>query len=117
MHERSEFGAMGESLGARWLESRGWRIVDRNVRYREGELDIVATRAGVLAFVEVKTRRSARFGSPREAVTRRKQTKIRMLASRYLAERRPRAATVRFDVLDIARDRNGFRIEHLEGCF
>ena len=56
--ERMELGRIGESLAAVYLEQRGWRIVERNVRFREGEIDIVAARAGVLAFVEVKTRRS-----------------------------------------------------------
>ena len=115
--ERSEVGRVGEALAAHWLEARGWTIVDRNVRYREGELDIVAARAGILAFVEVKTRRSARFGIPAEAVTHEKAARIRRLASRYLAERRPGAAGVRFDVVDIARDGAGFRVTHLEGAF
>ena len=94
-----------------------WRIVARNVRFREGEIDIVAARAGVLAFVEVKTRRSVAFGSPAEAVTWRKQRKIRTLASRYLSERHPGALVIRFDVVDIARDRRGFMVTHLEGAF
>jgi len=115
--ERRELGQIGESLAASYLIGCGWEIVDRNVRYREGELDIVAARGGVLAFVEVKTRRSATFGSPAEAVTWRKQRKIRMLASRYLSERHPRARTIRFDVVDIARDQGGFLVTHLEGAF
>ena len=108
---------MGESLAAAYLEQRGWRIVERNLRLREGEIDIVAARAGVLAFVEVKTRQSSAFGSPADAVTWRKQRKIRLLASRYLAERHPGAHIIRFDVVDIARDRGGFLVTHLEGAF
>src|SRR5205085_7982295 len=115
--ERAELGRIGESLAAGYLEQRGWRIVERNLRFREGEIDIVAARAGVLAFVEVKTRRSVAFGSPAEAVTWRKQRKIRALASRYLAERHPRAHSIRFDVVDIARGRGGFLVTHLEGAF
>ena len=115
--ERAELGRIGESLAAVYLEQRGWRIVERNLRFREGEIDIVAARAGVLAFVEVKTRRSVAFGSPAEAVTWRKQRKIRLLASRYLSERHPGARIIRFDVVDIARDRGGFLVTHLEGAF
>ena len=59
---RTELGKTGEDLAARYLELRGWSIVARNVRYREGELDLVAARGGVLAFVEVKTRRAGRGG-------------------------------------------------------
>jgi putative endonuclease len=115
--ERAELGRIGESLAATYLSARGWQIVDRNVRFREGEIDIIATRAGVLAFVEVKTRRSTAFGSPAEAVTVRKQRTIRTLAARYLAERHPGAGIIRFDVVDIARDRGAFTVTHLEGAF
>lgn len=115
--DRNELGRIGEDLAARYLTERGWDILDRNVRWREGELDLIAARAGVLAFVEVKTRRSTAFGSPAEAVTWRKATRIRLLAHRYLTERKPRTRSVRFDVMDIVRDGSGFRITHLEGAF
>jgi putative endonuclease len=115
--ERKELGQIGETLAASYLSTRGWQIVDRNVRFREGEIDIVAARGGILAFVEVKTRRSTAFGSPAEAVTWRKQRRIRALASRYLAERHPGAHAIRFDVVDIARDRGGFLVTHLEDAF
>src|SRR6266568_9231622 len=98
--DRRELGQIGETLAASYLTTRGWEIVDRNVRFREGEIDIVAARGGILAFVEVKTRRSAAFGSPAEAVTWRKQRRIRTLASRYLAEQHPGARAVRFDIID-----------------
>ncbi|MBI4728462.1 MAG: YraN family protein [Acidobacteria bacterium] len=110
-------GLAGEDLAARWLERRGWRVIDRNVRAREGEIDIVARRGAVLAFVEVKTRRSRGFGTPAEAVTHRKRARIRSLAMRYLAERRPEAGEVRFDVVDIVWDRGGFSVTHIEGAF
>ncbi|MGZ4105166.1 MAG: YraN family protein [Actinomycetota bacterium] len=115
--DRRELGEAGESLAAAYLSGRGWTIVERNIRYRDGEIDIVARRGGVLAFVEVKTRRSSAFGSPAEAVTPHKQRKIRALASRYLSERRPGARTIRFDIVDIARDRGAFRVTHLEDAF
>lgn len=115
--QRSEVGRTGEAIAARYLEERGWRIVDRNVRYREGEIDLVAARGGVLAFVEVKTRRSHAFGTPAEAVTYRKRARIRGLAVRYLAERELRVPTIRFDVVDLTADGNGFRLTHLEGAF
>jgi len=108
---------MGESLAARYLQSHGWSVVERNVRYREGELDLVAERAGVLAFVEVKTRRSRAFGTPAEAVTRLKAARIRRLASRYLTEHRPRARDIRFDVVDVLRVGENYRVTHLEDAF
>lgn len=115
--DRNELGRTGESLSARYLQSRGWNVLDRNVRYREGELDLVAERAGILAFIEVKTRRSRAFGSPAEAVTRVKAARIRRLASRYLTERRPRARDIRFDVIDVLRVGENYQVTHLEDVF
>lgn len=115
--DRYELGRAGEDLAAQYLAKRGWTLLDRNVRFREGEIDLIVSRAGVLAFVEVKTRRSARYGSPAEAVTYRKAQRIRLLAQRYLGERRPRAHAIRFDVVEVAGDGAGFRITHLEGAF
>lgn len=117
MDARADLGRRGEDLAVLVLERKGWRILERNFRKREGEIDIVAAREGVLAFVEVKTRASRAFGSPAEAVTRRKQARIRSLALQFLAERRPGARAVRFDVVDIVCERDRFRVTHLEGAF
>jgi putative endonuclease len=119
MNDRSELGRLGEDLAAGFLTDMGWSILDRNVRFsREGELDIIATRGGVLAFVEVKTRRSRAYGLPAEAVTFPKRRRIRSMAQRYLAERRPGVRAVRFDVIEVERDARGtFAIRHLEDAF
>lgn len=117
MGARSELARAGEDLAARFLAARGWRIVARNVRRREGEIDVIAERGGLLAFVEVKTRRSAMFGSPGEAVTPRKRARIRALARRYLVETRPRATTVRFDVIEVVSGPRDPVVTHLEDAF
>ncbi|MGH2726061.1 MAG: YraN family protein [Actinomycetota bacterium] len=115
---RSELARAGEDIAARFLTRNGWRIVGRNVRCgRAGEIDIVAERGGVLAFVEVKTRSSARFGTPGEAVTWRKQHRIRVLARHYLMNTRIRAAAVRFDVVEVRTGGHGPLVTHLEGAF
>lgn len=114
---RSILGARGEDAAARYLEAHGWRIVARNFRRREGEIDIVAGRNHVLAFVEVKTRRSALFGTPAEAVTRRKQTRIRALARQFLMETGLHAPIVRFDVIEVLPRGNAARIGHIQGAF
>jgi putative endonuclease len=115
--ERNALGRSGEAIAARYLERAGWTILDRNVRSRAGELDLIVLRRGVLAFVEVKTRRSRTFGAPVEAVTRLKAARVRRLAAAYLAERRVGARDVRFDVVDVLRDGAGFRVTHIEGAF
>jgi putative endonuclease len=120
--ETRALGIAGEDIAVRFLARAGWRIVARNVRYREGELDVIAARGSVLAFVEVKTRRSRAYGIPAEAVTPRKRARIRAMAVRYLAEHRPRADgirfdTVRFDVVEVARSGDAFAVTHLEAAF
>lgn len=99
---RLRLGAIGEDRAAAWYRQRGYEIVARNWRCREGELDLICARDGVLVICEVKTRSSLAYGHPAEAVTRVKQLRIRGLAARWLAdeaERQPRE--VRFDVAAI----------------
>lgn len=79
-------GAKGEDLAARHLESQGFEIIARNVRYKVGEIDIVARRKGELHFVEVKCRTSSFFLPPIEAVTERKKQRIKKAALWYLAD-------------------------------
>jgi putative endonuclease len=86
---------------------RGYAIVDRRYRTRAGEIDIIARDGQTLVFVEVKTRRSARRGLPVEAITRRKRRQIVLMASDYLARRRPRARICRFDVVSVAMNESG----------
>jgi putative endonuclease len=87
--------------------------VARNWRCREGELDLVVQRGRELVFVEVKTRTSDRFGLPAEAVTVRKQQRLRGLAVRFLAEAGGGASSLRFDVVAIL----GGRVQVIEAAF
>ncbi len=98
---RLALGADGEATAAAWYEARGYQVLHRNWRCREGELDLVVRRGRELVFVEVKTRRTDRFGIPAEAITPTKQRRLRALASRYLAATEARAASLRFDVVSI----------------
>ncbi len=110
---RQRLGARGEDLAARHYAADGYRVVARNWRCRDGELDLVLRRADTLVFAEVKTRTSDRFGHPAEAVTPAKQRRIRRLAQRYLAESGERAPVLRFDVVAVL----GGRVDVIEGCF
>ncbi|MBR5997800.1 MAG: YraN family protein, partial [Deltaproteobacteria bacterium] len=81
---RQALGRWGEDLAAAYLQQRGMVILERNFRGKRGEVDIIARDGGDLVFVEVKTRRSDTFGTPQEAVNRRKQMQILHVAEIYL---------------------------------
>ncbi|MGH2829369.1 MAG: YraN family protein [Actinomycetota bacterium] len=117
-NDRSALGRAGEDAAAAFLTARGWQVLARNVRRREGEVDIVARRGSTLAFVEVKTRRTTAYGTPGEAVTYRKRSRIRGIAAAMLAEGITRASVVRFDVIEARPGRDGaFAIHHIEAAF
>ena len=85
-NERLALGARGEAAARIYLQRRGYTIEATNYRCRWGEIDIVASQAGVLVFVEVRTRRSNAFGSPQESVTVRKRERLVLTAQHYLQE-------------------------------
>jgi putative endonuclease len=115
---RRVVGQHGEDATAAWYAAAGYEILDRNWRIREGELDLVVRNARTLAFCEVKTRRGDGFGLPMEAVTVRKQQRLRMLAGRWLAAHDASAAELRFDVASVRPDgRGGWTVEMLAGAF
>lgn len=98
---RRAYGAAGEAQAAAWYRQHGYVVVAQNWRCREGELDLVVQQGRVLVFVEVKARRTDRFGLPAEAVTLTKQRRLRTLATRYLETNGVRASSLRFDVVSI----------------
>ena len=110
---RRALGASGEEAVASWYEARGYEIVVRNWRCREGELDLVVRDGRAFVFCEVKTRTSDAFGAPVEAVTRAKQERLRRLAARWLTEAPLHPREIRFDVASVMGD----HIEVLEGAF
>lgn len=103
-------------MAARLLTEGGWTILERGYRLGRREVDIIASRGSLLAFIEVKTRSSGAFGSPEEAVTRRKRMEIEAVARDYLMRRRPAHPEIRFDVIAIVVTRCGrlVRYEHIE---
>lgn len=96
-----DLGRWGEALAARRLYDRGYEILDSRICFREGELDLLARKGEVLAVVEVKLR-TGDFASGAEAVTGRKQARIRKALGRYLALHPELAESyIRFDVCQI----------------
>ena len=113
---RNAVGAWGEELAAKHLVDQDMVILDRNWRCELGELDLVARDGNTLVVCEVKTRRGGTFGTPAEAVTWRKTTRLRKLAFRWLDEHPVSPLDVRIDVVGVVVSPGaGPRIEHLRG--
>jgi putative endonuclease len=112
----NSLGKKGEELAVRFLKKEGYRIIDKNYRTPFGEIDIIADDGGVLVFVEVKTRSGDVFGSPFEAVDRRKRDKIRKVALCYLKKIKKEPAA-RFDVLSIDCECGEKKIDHIKDAF
>ena len=114
-------GALGERIAERWLRRDGWQVVDRRWRSGRRDLDLVAIRDNVVAFVEVKTRRSSWSGEPVEAVNWRKQRELTRSAQTWIDRRglmiAPVEAVYRFDVVGIVATRDRVGVRHIASAF
>ena len=116
MNAKDRLGQHGEQAAVEYLERAGLRILDRNWRCAEGEIDIVAAELQVLVICEVKTRSGTGYGSPLEAITRSKRARLRRLAIRWLVAHGVLFDEVRIDVIGLVRDESGrYQIEHVRG--
>lgn len=116
MHERARLGREGEAAAAQMYEREGF-AVSRNYRAGRVEVDLVASRPGLVVFCEVKTRGSDTWGMPAEAVGYQKQARIRRAAVSWLAEHRVGSVEVRFDVVSaIVRDGRIY-LTHIPNAF
>lgn len=114
MQNKRKTGAEYEEKAASWLEKQGMRILEKNYRCREGEIDLVAMDGSYLVFVEVKYRRDQHAGHPAEAVDARKQRKIVRTAMYYCMERKIfQDQPCRFDVVSVL----GNSTEHIKDAF
>jgi putative endonuclease len=114
---RKGLGRRGEDLAARYLSSKGYEILARNWRCEVGELDLVTSDRGCLAFVEVRTRRGKAMGSPEESITAAKQARLAMLAEAYV-QAHDWAGDWRIDVVAVEMDGRGrlLRVDHYENA-
>lgn len=109
-------GIEGEALAKNHLELAEYQILERNWRFRKYEVDIIAQKGNIIAFVEVKTRKSDRFGDPELFVNRQKQKFLIAAAHEYLSSHNLELEA-RFDIIAIIRDNNSHTVKHLEGAF
>ena len=107
-------GRAGEDLAAAFLREKGWRVLERNFRCRDGELDLICEDRITLVFVEVKARSGTVHGEPGEAVGRTKQARMIRAASRYLSREQAWSRSCRFDLVGIVFRDGQTDIEHWE---
>jgi len=112
---RQRLGRWGENLAADFLEAKGYRILDRNWRSRNGEIDLIIQMGETIAFVEVKTRKGRDFGLPEEGLTSNKAKRLQNLAQQYLAQNELHEIDWRIDLVAVELDQNGrlLRCEHI----
>ncbi len=115
--DRIERGKSGEDEAARVLRRNGYRIIERNWRCRYGEVDLIARDGETIVFVEVKTRGSDRFGSPKHSVDLKKQKHIITAANLYLDQYGLTDNPARFDVVSIELNNNSYVTEIIKDAF
>ena len=114
---RQVFGKQGEHLAEQFLKKKGYKIVERNYRCTNGEVDLIALDRRVIVFVEVKTRTDHGFGSPLEAVEFYKQQKMIKAAQFFLHEKKLHQRDARFDVVGISWPGQEPVVEHIQNAF
>lgn len=113
-----QLGDIGEAAASAYLRARRYVIRERQYRCPMGEIDLIAERDGVLVFIEVKTRRNCKYGTPATAVNYRKQQKIIRTAVWYLEEHPPEDRPCRFDVMEVyGQPGSEYQIRHYENAF
>jgi putative endonuclease len=116
--KRRETGILGEKIACEFLGKNGYDILETNYRCPDGEIDIIAQQEDTLVFIEVRTKKDRRFGTPEESVTLTKQERLKKLAEQYGQTHENLPEAWRIDVVAIQMERNGkiTRIEIIENA-
>lgn len=110
-------GKRGEDVAKRYLKKNGYRIIEKNYKTPFGELDFVALDKGILVFIEVKTRRSDKFGPPEISIDLSKRQKIIKSAFHFLSKKRIKDTPCRFDIVSITEVGKDRKIELIRDAF
>lgn len=116
MGKHYDFGKEGEDLAAAFLVQNGYQLRTRNYRYLKSEIDIIAEQDGVLAIVEVKSRKSDYVQGIAEAVNKKKIQQLVKAADHYVSTQNVQLE-IRFDIITILKNANSFEIEHIKDAF
>jgi putative endonuclease len=116
MGKHNEFGKEGEEIATNFLVEKGYRIREKNYRYRKAEIDIIAQKDDVLAVVEVRARSNDRIMPIADTVNPKKIQLLIKGANHYVTSR-GLDVEVRFDIITVLKNETDFKIEHLESAF
>ena len=112
MNHNKKLGQLGEKKARRYLRLRLWKILEKNYRCPFGEIDIIAKKGKVIAFIEVKTRLSDAYGAPSEAVNAERQHRY-VNSAKYYFSGKTIDCTIRFDIIEVFRG----KLNHIENAF
>lgn len=116
MARHNDTGKKGEELAARFLEEKGYEIVEKNYRWKRYEIDIIAKKEPFLVFVEVKTKTNISFGNPEDDVTDKKAAQVTAAAEEYVYETGWKKE-IRFDIVAVVIKGDLVQIEHIMDGF
>ena len=116
MANHNQLGKKGEQLAVDFLIENGYDIVERNYRFNKAEVDIIAQKKDVLAIIEVKTRSTTDFGNPQDFVKPKQIKNLVKAVDEYVTVNNLEV-DVRFDIIAIVKEKQEFKIEHLEDAF
>lgn len=114
--KKEELGVWGEDQALSFLQQKGFQLIDRNIRFKRWEVDLILLDGEELVIVEVKARCTAQIGEPWRAVTKSKQRQIINVADRYVQENQINR-NVRFDIISIVHNQFQTSIEHIPDAF
>jgi len=117
MSQKQFIGKYGEDIAAKYLQDRGYQILDRNWRCGLGEIDLIAKDKNRLVFVEVKTRNGVGYGHPFEAITATKVSRMRKLVAQWCIQNQQTGVKVRLDAIAILIRSGRVAVEHLKQVF
>lgn len=114
MYKRHEIGKLGEDLACKYLQNKGYKILERNFEARQGEIDIIALDKNEIVFIEVKTRSNISYGKPAEAVNEIKQNHLIKTIEYYIYSRHLKDEFIRIDIIEIYLWKNKYRVNHIK---
>ena len=116
MAAHNDLGTVGESIAAKYLRTAGYKILETNWIFQKAEIDIIASYKDTLAIVEVKTRSGTDFGLPQDFVNAKKIRLLVKAVNEYVLEKNL-DIEIRFDIIAISKNSNGFHVEHIKDAF